>query len=197
MEQELLIRRARAGDRAAFTQLVALHREAVYRAAYWVLEDPDEALDATQEAFLRAYRSIDRFEGRASFRTWARRIATNVALDRRTRRQRDRRFAGALPDEDAALAPFEGAAERLEREEERRLVREAIDTLPPAQRAAVLLRDVEGLSYQEIADTLGIPRGTVMSRIYYGRANLKERLEAVLGPRSEALQAAREREEAS
>jgi len=165
--------------------LATLHREAVYKAAFWILKDPEEALDATQEAFLRAYRHIDRFAGRSSFRTWARRIATNVALDRYNQRRRDRsRVRGVAEDEvlpDTESAPVE---ERLERQERRRLVREAIETLPPAQRAAVVLRDVEGLSYAEIAQELGIPKGTVMSRIYYGRATLRDRLAATLGPRA-------------
>ena len=191
MEQALL-QRARNGDRSAFARLATLHREAVYKAAYWILKDPEEALDATQEAFLRAYRNIDRFAGRSSFRTWARRIATNVALDRYNQRRRDQsRYRPVAEDEvlaDAHAAPVE---ERLEREEQRRIVREAIETLPPAQRAAVVLRDVEGLSYAEISAELGIPKGTVMSRIYYGRATLKEKLMATLGPRADAIQRAR------
>ena len=77
------------------------------------------------------------------------------------------------------------------RSEQRRLVREAIESLPPAQRAAVVLRDVEGLSYAEIGEVLGIPKGTVMCRIYYGRINLKEKLGPLLGPRAEAIRIAR------
>ncbi len=192
MEQTLL-KRARVGDREAFSRLVALHREAVYRAAYWVLKDPEEALDATQEAFLRAFRYIDRFDGRSSFRTWARRIATNAALDRYARRKRDRSRTQGLP-EDELVADDRAADvdEAILREERKRLVREAIEALPPAQRAAVLLRDVEGLSYAEIGETLGIPKGTVMSRIYYGRANLKETLAGVLGPRAQEIKLARQ-----
>lgn len=181
MEQELLVERAKRGDRAAFAQLVTLNRDAVYRAAYWVLKDPDEALDATQEAFLKAFRAIDRFEGRSSFRTWARTIATRVAIDRYGRRQRRRTRTAAL-DEQAVADSREGAEDQAARAERRRLVREAIEELPPAQRAAVMLRDVEGLSYQEIADRLTIPRGTVMSRLYYGRQNLKEKLARAFGP---------------
>ena len=80
----------------------------------------------------------------------------------------------------------------LVREEQRQIVREAIAALPPAQKAAVLLRDVEGLSYEEISQTLGIPRGTVMSRIHYGRANLKQALQGLLGPRAEKIKFARQ-----
>lgn len=181
MEQRLLVERARQGDRAAFAQLVSLNRDAVYRAAFWVLKDPEEALDATQEAFLKAFRAIDRFEGRSSFRTWARTIATRVAIDRYGRRQRRR--ARTTPLEEEVVPDRREAADgQAERAERRRLVREAIESLPPAQRAAVLLRDVEGLSYEEIAESLGIPRGTVMSRLYYGRQNLKDKLVRVLGP---------------
>jgi RNA polymerase sigma-70 factor (ECF subfamily) len=172
--------------------LVALHREAVYRAAYWVLKDPEEALDATQEAFLRAFRHIDRFDGRSSFRTWARRIATNAALDRYNRRRKERSRNTAIPDDGSVPDPKgEPVDADMLREERRRLVREAIDALPPAQRAAVVLRDVEGLSYAEISETLGIAKGTVMSRIYYGRVNLKQKLEGVLGPRTKEIKFAR------
>ena len=198
VEQSLLVERARGGDRGAFTRLVNLHREAVYRAAYWVLKDSDEALDATQEAFLRAFRHIDRFDGRASFRTWARRIATNVALDQYARRKREQTVTRGLPgDECVQDSCAANAEDALLREERRRLVREAIEALPPAQRSAVVLRDVEGLSYAEISETLGVPKGTVMSRIYYGRANLKERLTALLGPRAERIHSARAQEESA
>lgn len=177
-DEDALLERARAGDREAFTALAAAHREAMYRAAWWILKDQDDALDATQDALLRAFRFLPRFDGRASFRTWARRIATNVALDRHARRKRDR--ADALPEEDLVGDPrVEAAGTALEREERRRLVREAIETLPPAQKAAVVLRDVEGLTYEEIASALEVPRGTVMSRLFYGRASLKKRLAAV------------------
>lgn len=195
-EEQALLDRARTGDREAFARLATLHRDAVFRAAWAVLGDQEDALDATQDALLRAFRGLPGFDGRASFRTWARRIATNVAIDRVNRRGRDRARAGlggeGLP-EDEAVADPRGASvgTDLEREEERRLVRAAIEALPQAQRAAVLLRDVEGLSYEEIAAELGIPRGTVMSRLYYGRQTLKETLAAALGPRAAELRKAR------
>lgn len=192
-EQELLAR-ARRGDREAFSLLATAHREAVYRAAWFVLEDADDALDATQEAFLKAFRHLDRFEERASFRTWVRRIAVHAALDRRERRGREPRPAG--PEEEGLPpAASEPAGEALAREETRALVRRAIEELPPAARAAVLLRDVEGLSYAEIAAELSIPKGTVMSRIHHGRTLLRRRLEALVGPRADEIQLARGREE--
>ena len=179
--EQAWIERARAGDAEAFARLATAHREAVYRAAYAVLRDPHDALDATQEAFLRAFRFMDRFEGRSSFKTWARTIATRVALDRVARTKRRGRMS-ALPAED--VVPDDDAPspeQRVERDERRRLVRAAIDALPPAQRAAVVLRDVEGLSYAEIAEALEIPKGTVMSRLHAGRQNLKRALAPVLG----------------
>jgi RNA polymerase sigma-70 factor (ECF subfamily) len=179
-DEDALLARARTGDRDAFAALAAAHREAVYRAAWWILKDQEDALDATQEALLRAFRHLPKFDGRASFRTWARRIATNVALDRQARRKRDR--ADALPEEDVVGDPRAvDVGQDLEREERRRLVRDAIETLPPAQKAAVVLRDVEGLSYEEISTTLSIPKGTVMSRLFYGRATLKKKLAGLFG----------------
>ena len=191
MEQELLDR-ARAGDRVAFAELVREHREAAYRAAYWVLKDPEEAMDATQDALLRAYRHVGKFAGRSSFKTWLRRIATNAALDRYARRQRDQeRSRGLAEGEEAPDRRAHSASETASKAEQIRLVRSAIETLPPAQRAAVMLRDVEGLSYAEIGERLGVAKGTVMSRIYYGRQNLKTQLEGVLGPQAERLRQAR------
>jgi RNA polymerase sigma-70 factor (ECF subfamily) len=182
-DEDALLARACAGDHEAFAALAAAHREAVYRAAWWIVKDQDEALDATQDALLRAFRFLPTFDGRSSFRTWVRRIATNVALDRAARRRRDR--TDELPDGDVVGDPrAEGVGEQAERDERRRLVREAIETLPPAQRAAVVLRDVEGLSYEEIAGELGIPRGTVMSRLFYGRATLKKKLATFFGARA-------------
>jgi RNA polymerase sigma-70 factor, ECF subfamily len=192
----MLLERAQAGDHEAFARLATIHRDAVYRAAFWVLKDSDLALDAVQEAFLKAFRYIDRFEQRSSFRTWVRRIATNVAIDKAARRTRERKAVSqGLPDDD--LVADRSAApvgESLERRERRRIVREAIEELPPAQRAAVLLRDVEGLSYAEIAEQLGIPKGTVMSRIHAGRQNLRQTLEPLLGPKAERLRSARAEE---
>lgn len=176
--EELLVGRAREGDTAAFSRLAERHRDALLRAAYAVLGNEADALDATQEALLRAHRHLATYDGRASFVTWARKIATNCALNRLEQRKRDR--AGELPDGDALSDRRESATAELERDEERAIVRRAIDELPPAQRAAVLLRDVEGLSYEEISEALGIPKGTVMSRIYYGRETLKEKLSRLL-----------------
>ena len=179
-DEDALLARARTGDHEAFAALAAAHRDAVYRAAWWILKEQEDALDATQEALLRAFRHLAKFDGRSSFRTWARRIATNVALDRQARRRRDR--ADALPEEDLVGDPrAREVGEDLEREERRRLVRDAIETLPPAQKAAVVLRDVEGLTYEEISTALSIPKGTVMSRLFYGRATLKKKLAAVFG----------------
>jgi RNA polymerase sigma-70 factor, ECF subfamily len=179
-----LILRARNGDAEAFSRLAAAHRDALFRSAYHVLGTEEDALDATQEALLRAYRHLATFDGRSSFRTWARKIATNCALSRLEQRTRDSRHGHELPESDALADRGESFHDGLERDEERAIVRRAIDELPPAQRSAVLLRDVEGLSYQEIADALGIAKGTVMSRIYYGRENLKERLAHLLGKKA-------------
>ena len=181
---ELEVVRAQGGDRAAFERLAVSHRDAMYRAAFAVLRDADDALDATQEALLKAYRHLHTFDRRTTFGGWVRTIATRTALDRLEKRKRERSRTQALPEGDAVADAREATADdRAERRESREIVRRAIDDLPPAQRAAVLLRDVEGLSYAEIADALGIAKGTVMSRIYYGRENLKEALARTLGAR--------------
>lgn len=181
-EEHDLLQRARAGDAAAFSRLAAVHREALVRAAYHVVGNEADAHDATQEALLRAYRHLATFDGRSSLVTWMRRIAVRCALDRIEAGRRDRAHRRELPADDA-LPDRSAAPDELARAEEREVVRRAIDELPPAQRAAVLLRDVEGLSYEEIAQALDIPKGTVMSRIYYGRETLKTRLARLLGER--------------
>jgi RNA polymerase sigma-70 factor, ECF subfamily len=183
-----LIRRCQAGDAAAFEPLVEKYRARVWRLAYQVLRDREEALDAAQEAFVRAYQSLPRFRGQSAFYTWLFRITLNVATDRhRSRGARARAFGaervteeewartaadpGGRPD-DAALG-----AERRER------IRRALDSLPVKARTIIMLSDIEGLSYREIAQVLDCPIGTVMSRLH----NARRRLRAVLGPMLAAL----------
>lgn len=126
-----------------------------------------DALDATQEALLAIVRGLDRYDGRAAFSTWAYRVATNSALDEL--RRRNRRPDLGLPDRHEPVSREPAAEDRLAARDE---VDAALATLPDDFRAAVVLRDLAGLDYAEIADTLGIPAGTVRSRIARGRAAL-------------------------
>ena len=183
VDERALIERCRAGDVAAFEPLVEKYRQRVWRLAYQVLRDREEAWDCAQDAFVRAFQSLGSFRGQSAFYTWLFRIAMNVATDRlRARSARARAFGTqAIPAEewertapDPAARPDQAAlgAERRER------IRQALDTLPPNARAIIMLSDVEGLSYREIASVLNCPIGTVMSRLH----NARKRLRSSLGP---------------
>jgi RNA polymerase sigma-70 factor (ECF subfamily) len=166
-----LIAQAQDGDRHAFGELVRLHREGVVNVIYRMCGDPSLAEDAAQEAFIRAWQHLPNYRPRAPFRNWVYRIATNVALDV-LRRQRETVDIDLLPLRSTTPGP-EASVEGRERADQ---VRQAVLGLPPASRAALVLREYEGLSYREIADTLDIPIGTVMSRLSYARNHLREAL---------------------
>jgi RNA polymerase sigma-70 factor, ECF subfamily len=183
-----LIERCRAGDVAAFEPLVEKYRQRVWRLAYNTLRDREEAWDVAQEAFIRAYQALPSFRGQSAFYTWLYRIVMNVATDRaRSRGAQGRAFGTervpeedwerVLPDQNPGdEAPDDAATRR----EQRRKIAQALDTLPEHHRKIVMLSDLEGLSYREIADTLEIPMGTVMSRLHNARKRLRDALRPLL-----------------
>jgi RNA polymerase sigma-70 factor (ECF subfamily) len=171
-DADALARRAAQGDRGALEQLLTAHADHVHAVCRRVLADPEDALDATQEAMIAIARGIATFDGRSRFTTWMYRVATNAALDEARRRQRR-----PTPVEDVgATAPpafgSVGGAAVDERVSTRLDVDAALRALPEEFRAAVVLRDLADLDYAEIAEVLGIPPGTVRSRISRGRALL-------------------------
>jgi len=170
-----LITQAQQGDRRAFGELVRRHREGVVNVAYRMCGDANLAEDAAQEAFIRAWQHLPSYRPRSPFRHWVHRIATNVALDM-LRRERE------TVDIDALSLPTldKGPEAMVEGKERGERVRQAVLALPPASRAVLVLREYEGLSYREIADTLGIPIGTVMSRLNYARNRLRQSLASYL-----------------
>ncbi len=178
-----LIERCRAGDLSAFEPLVEKYRQRVWRLAYQILRDREEAWDVAQEAFVRVYQSLPAFRGQSAFYTWVFRIVVNLATDRqRQRGARARAFGGEpVPEEEWERSVPDPAAdpERLAaRAEERERIRRALDSLPLNYRTIIMLSDIEGLTYREIAEVLKIPIGTVMSRLH----NARKRLKALLGP---------------
>lgn len=160
-----LAARAAAGDRPAIEALLGRHFDRIHAICRRVTANADDALDATQEALLAVTRGIGRYDGRAAFTTWLYRVATNAALDEVRRRSRR-----PLPVESLPETPASGGLEG--RVEARIDVDAALATLAPEFRAAVVLRDLCDLDYSEIAAALGVPLGTVRSRIARGRAAL-------------------------
>jgi RNA polymerase sigma-70 factor (ECF subfamily) len=173
-ERELIVQ-AQQGDRRAFGELVRLHHSGVINVVYRMCGDASLAEDAAQEAFIRAWQHLPKYTPRSPFRNWVYRIATNAALDT-LRRERDTTDVDDLP----LVAAEDGPEAALEKAERSEWVQQAVVALPPASRAVLVLREYEGLSYQEIAETLNIPIGTVMSRLNYARTQLRESLAACL-----------------
>ncbi|MEX2208544.1 MAG: sigma-70 family RNA polymerase sigma factor [Myxococcota bacterium] len=174
-----LIRDAQANDHAAFETLVRRYSERAFRAAYRVVRDPQAAEEVLQEALIKAYRALPRFEARSSFYTWLYRITVNLALDRRRRTKRepsvewDDAIAHEVDPRGLVAATVAADPEvELRRHEVRDLVASGIQTLPDGQREVLLLREVDGLSYEEIAETMQISKGTVMSRLHYARKKM-------------------------
>lgn len=161
-----LVAAAGAGDRAALEALLARHLDLVHAVCRRVTGNPDDALDATQEALLGISRGVAGFDARSRVTTWIYRIATNAALDEVRRRQRRPRPVDELP-----VPPVRGVDDAVVA---RLDVDAALARLPPEFRAAVALRDLAGLDYAEIGAVLGIPAGTVRSRIARGRAALAD-----------------------
>lgn len=179
-----LIRLAQEGERGAFDVLVERYQKRVYSVAYGMVNDSEHALDVTQEAFVKAYQSIGSFVGRSNFYTWLYRITFNSAIDFIRREQRDKSVSyedGAKLDDapvsgDSLLRRLPSPDSTVRRSEIKDAVMKAVETLPEEQRAAILLREVHGLSYKEIADVLKCSKGTVMSRLHYARHKLQKLL---------------------
>jgi RNA polymerase sigma-70 factor (ECF subfamily) len=181
MDEKHLVTAARRGELAAFNQLVLCYQSVAYNVAFRIMGDAEAAADATQDAFLKAYRALDSFRGE-SFKAWLLRIVTNTCYDQL--RARQRRPSSGLEDlvEDVEhtwrLAETgESPDEYAERVELNRVLQWALTQLPPDQRTVVVLSDIEGLSYEEIATVMNIRLGTVKSRLSRARARLRDLLQ--------------------
>ncbi len=177
-----LVRLAAGGDTAAFEQLVAAYEKAVYSLALRMVGNAEDAMDLSQEAFLKAWRGLGAYRSDASFSTWLYRLTSNVCIDflRRQKRQKvvplqyeDDEEQRELSLPDPSPGPEAQAMARLER----RQVEEALAQLEPEYRQALLLRVMEGRAYGEIAEILGIPEGTVKSRIARAREKMRTALQ--------------------
>ena len=176
-EDSVLVQRAQNGDSEAFAGLVERYQDRLYNMLYRLSHNHADAADWTQAAFLRAYEALGRFDGRASFYTWLYRIATNLALTEfRTRARRATASTDFGPGNEPSRTTTD-PADRMELKEMHERASRALAELPEEYRAAVVLKDIEGLDYAGIAAILEVPVGTVRSRIHRGRTLLQQALQ--------------------
>ena len=185
-----LVRRCQQGDQGAFRALVERYQKKAYAQALGMVKDKDEAMDVAQEAFVKVYKYLDHFKGDSSFYTWLYRIVSNLCVDRM------RRKAGAAESRelDERQEPEELAAAgilstRLGTNPQKAALRaelaakidEALEQLPEKHREILLMRELEGMSYEDMARVLGVPKGTVMSRLFHARAKMQGLLAEYVG----------------
>jgi RNA polymerase sigma-70 factor (ECF subfamily) len=177
-QEEALVRRAQAGERAAFEELVRLHADRLYAVILRFLANAEEAEEATQEAFLRAWRSIHRFQGRSRFFTWLYRIGINEAK-RRAARSGPPVDLASIQDDPIAAAPdwSEAPDLRFDQRELRSVLERAIRDLPLSYRAPIILRDVEGLSTKEAAEATGLSEAALKSRLHRARLAVRRAID--------------------
>lgn len=185
-----LVERCQRGDRQAFDELVTRYQKRVFNLAYRILGDYEEANDLAQEAFIRVYKKIKSFRREASFYTWLYRLATNLCRNKLRQWQRESRFQTASLHNPIgpggkelihSLAdPNPGPDEISERREQKILVQKAINSLGEEHQLVIVLRDIQGLAYEEIARIVDCSEGTVKSRLHRARNILKERLEDMI-----------------
>jgi RNA polymerase sigma-70 factor, ECF subfamily len=181
-----LVRRAQEGDRAAFRKLFDLYHRRVYQMAVAMLRHPQDAHDVVQEAFVRVHRHLPDFQGNSSFYTWLYRISMNLVYDQLRRRKAQRAVdfddtIGRVEDggDTSNLTPVIDGADPGRSHARKELASEiqaALATLPEHHRQVILLREVEGLSYEEIAKIMNVPKGTIMSRLFHARRKMQRAL---------------------
>jgi RNA polymerase sigma-70 factor (ECF subfamily) len=180
-----LVNAARDGDAGAFEALVVRFQRKVYAVALGIVRDPDQAWDVSQEAFVRVHGHLAEFKGESSFSTWVMRITSHLAIDSLRRERKSRRDQLEDVREEALAEGGEGimatplgldpSANLLRRELAGRM-QSALDGLPEIHRTILVLREVEGLSYEDLAERLGIQKGTVMSRLFHARKKMQASL---------------------
>lgn len=186
-EETQLISRCQQGDQEAFKEIFDRYQKKVYRIAYGVVRHREEALDIVQEVFVKLFHSIKNFKGRSHFYTYLYRMVMNTAIDRS--RKMGKQIISSL-DEEGSFEPSEEIEKwpekiLLQKELEEK-VNGAMGKLPAEQRAAIIFREVEGLSYQEMADAMECSIGTVMSRLHYARKRMQELLKDYVGPQGQS-----------
>lgn len=186
-----LVKRTRGGDQRAFKLLVERYQRKIYAVALGMLKDREEAMDVAQEAFVKVYKYLDHFKGDSSFYTWLYRITANICIDFLRRRGGGRGEHVEFDESiamDVAQANIGALGSRLGtnpqkaalRKELAGKIQDALQELPEKHRAILLLREIEGMSYEDLAATLEIPKGTVMSRLFHARIKIQKMLSEYL-----------------
>jgi len=181
-----LVRRCQSGDDAAFEQLVVRYQRKVYTIALGVVRAPDDAMDISQEAFIKVHRYIENFQGSSSFYTWLYRIVVNLCIDHLRRKNRfisieidERTMDKAnLDGEGLLLSSSLGSnpGKSMGRKELMEQIQRAVDCLPSYHKAVILMREVEGMSYAEMAKAMRVSKGTIMSRLHHARQKMQRAL---------------------
>ena len=175
---EQLVESAKKGEMGAFEELVARHRDKIYARAFSMMRNEDEAVDLSQEAWVKSWQRLGQFQGESSFGTWVTRIVINLCLDQLRRRKRHRTESIEEMDEESGgverqmTAVTVNPTERLERGELRKKIDAALDRLSHEHRTVMVLHEFEDMEYKEIAKTMGCSIGTVMSRLFYARRKM-------------------------
>jgi RNA polymerase sigma-70 factor, ECF subfamily len=176
-----IIERCLDGDQSAWDEIVRLHWRKVFNIAYKFVGRHDLAEDLTQDVFLKLFKSLNSFDRRANFQTWLISVSRNLCIDhyRSVRKERESIARDVDPADLAPVAPGRSAHAELELRDRVELLKVALDTLAPTLRTAVMMRDIQELTYQEIADRLKLPEGTVKSRINRGRTELARQIQVL------------------
>ncbi|MDQ3334116.1 MAG: sigma-70 family RNA polymerase sigma factor [Myxococcota bacterium] len=189
-----LVKAARKGDRDAFKTLFERYHRRAYALAFGVLRHPDDALDVVQDAFIKAHKYLDKFEGNSSFYTWLYRIVMNLAIDHLRKHRRVKPVEldeSRIEDGENPLLPkiLGGNPGRALMDKQiRTRIDQALDELSENHRSVLVMRELEGLSYEEMAQTMGCSKGTIMSRLFHARKNMQKRLiDLVENPSKELL----------
>ena len=186
-----LVKRVKTGDQRAFKLLVERYQRKIYAVALGMVKDKEEALDISQEAFVKVYKYLDHFKGDSSFYTWLYRITVNICIDALRKKQALRGEQVELDEAvkmDTAEANIGALGSRLGTNPQKSALRkklaekiqQALETVPEKHRAILLLREVEGMSYEDLSRTLEIPKGTVMSRLFHARTKVQKILSEYL-----------------
>ena len=187
-EDARLVKLAQRGDMPAFEELVARHRDKIYARAYTMMRNEDAALDLSQEAWVKAWQRLAQFQGDSSFATWATRITINVCLDQLRKNKRQRAESIEEMNEESGGVERQmpvvtvNPTERLERGELRQKIDEALGKLSEEHRTVLVLHEFQEMEYKEIAKTVGISIGTVMSRLFYARRKMAVLLAGLKNP---------------